>query len=396
MGAADVETLVVRARPEGVDETAGEIGRLESSVGDTTDAMDDQGEEMQAISRRWQGAMQAIVAGLAVAAAGLLSKVPVVGELFGGLEAVISAVAFQMDQVLRPALQPVTDALFDLSEAIFEAEGPTAWLIGALGSVAAVAGLAAGLIASYGFVTGGLAGAWSALAGAASFVASAIAAVASSTAIAIAGAFALAFAIGTLLGLIGTWILDTLGVLDAVERLGEVLSEGLPEWLTDAMLAIGSIGFGMMAMLGAAIIGFIRDDWQGALEEGAAMFEIFRGAIMRTAERLKDGVIDFFSDLGSAVAAAFRQAFDAAIPSSISLPSTTIAGQTIGGGTLDLPQLGSGGARSRGGGSANSGDDGGFLAGGSSEIAVMLDGRRVDEATRKFRGEEGSRRGRFG
>jgi hypothetical protein len=41
------------------------------------------------------------------------------GELFDGLVAVFDAVAFQLDQQLRPAIAPVVDGLFDLSDAIF-------------------------------------------------------------------------------------------------------------------------------------------------------------------------------------------------------------------------------------------------------------------------------------
>jgi hypothetical protein len=72
-----------------------------------------------------------------------------------GLNSVISAVAFQIDQVLRPALQPVANALFNLSDSIFNAEGAAGDLIGILGAIAIVAlpivalfGLTAGVIAA--------------------------------------------------------------------------------------------------------------------------------------------------------------------------------------------------------------------------------------------------------
>lgn len=50
-----------------------------------------------------------------------------------------------------------------------------------------------------------------------------------------------------------------------------------------------------------------------------------------------------FSDAGSAAASGFKSAFNAAIPSSVSIPSATVAGKTIGGGSMSLPQLDTGG-----------------------------------------------------
>jgi len=121
-----VQEIVVKATPDGMDDVVSQTNEMESAVKDSTEEMNDQAEAMSDLSEKFQGAMGAIVTGLAVAAAGLLAQIPILGELFGALGAVLDAVAFQLDRVFRPVLAPVTDLILDLADAIFEAEGPLA------------------------------------------------------------------------------------------------------------------------------------------------------------------------------------------------------------------------------------------------------------------------------
>jgi len=76
-----------------------------------------------------------------LAATSLLAKTPIIGELFEGLGSVIDAVALTLDSVLRPALAPVGDALFDLSDAILTADPTVKRLIGSITALATGAGL---------------------------------------------------------------------------------------------------------------------------------------------------------------------------------------------------------------------------------------------------------------
>jgi len=117
---------------------------------ETAESAGDSAEQLEGFSQRFAGAMGAAVAALAVGAAGLLSQVPVIGELFGGLSAIVQAVAFQMDGVLRPAMSGLTDTLFQISNAIFEADGSMGSLIGKLGALASGAGLVAGALLALG------------------------------------------------------------------------------------------------------------------------------------------------------------------------------------------------------------------------------------------------------
>ena len=115
---ANAAEVVVRAKPEGIDETKEEVEGLSDSLEETTEGMESQAGRLAGFSKQFAGAMSAATTGLALAATSLLAKTPIIGELFEGLGSVIDAVALTLDRVLRPALAPVGDALFDLSDAI--------------------------------------------------------------------------------------------------------------------------------------------------------------------------------------------------------------------------------------------------------------------------------------
>jgi hypothetical protein len=118
----DVAEVVVRATPEGIDETQDKLEGLESSTEETTDELDETAAGLGGLSKKFGGAMGAIVGGLAVAVGGLLSQVPVLGELSDGIGAVINSIAFKIDKRLRPAVSSVTDELFDLASDIDESD----------------------------------------------------------------------------------------------------------------------------------------------------------------------------------------------------------------------------------------------------------------------------------
>jgi phage-related protein len=100
--------------------------------------MQEQSESMSDLAESFSGAMTAVVAGLAVASAGLLSQVPVIGEAMSGLGAIVDALAFKMDGVLRPVLGPISDFFFDVADAIFEADGAMGAFIGTAATIATI------------------------------------------------------------------------------------------------------------------------------------------------------------------------------------------------------------------------------------------------------------------
>jgi hypothetical protein len=103
--------------------------------------MEEQASSLARFSGKFAGAMSVAVTGLALASAGLLSQVPVIGEAFDGLAAVTGAVGRAMDLVLRPSVTKVTDELFDLQAEIDNLSESQRKMVGIAGTLAAAIGL---------------------------------------------------------------------------------------------------------------------------------------------------------------------------------------------------------------------------------------------------------------
>ena len=196
-----------------------------------------------------------------------------------------------------------------------------------------------------------------------------------------AGALAFAAVLGGLLGLVAVGVLEWLGILDAVRRFGQYLGGTLPGVATDALLALISIFAGPLAVIGGFITGFVQGFLEGGLVQGIRdgvaearqVLDIFAGAWDRLFSRLRSVGSNFlswlggvpgrvrsiFSGMGDSIGSALRSGFNAIIPSSLSVPEITIGGgsiagqdlpsATIGGQSLDLPQLNTGGFIEAGG-----------------------------------------------
>ena len=116
------EELVVKAMPEGFDATNQKLETTDEKFEEVSGSMEESTGLLSSLANKFGGALSAIVAGVAVATAGILSQVPILGEVVSGLTSVINAVAFQLDKRLRPVLGPVRDGLFELAQAIFEGD----------------------------------------------------------------------------------------------------------------------------------------------------------------------------------------------------------------------------------------------------------------------------------
>ena len=114
------EELVIKALPEGFGETNDKLETTDEKFEEVSSSMEESTGLLSSLANKFGGALSAIVAGVAIATAGLLSQVPILGEVVSGLTSVINAVAFQLDKRLRPVLGPVRDGLFELAQAIFE------------------------------------------------------------------------------------------------------------------------------------------------------------------------------------------------------------------------------------------------------------------------------------
>jgi hypothetical protein len=132
----------------------------------------------------------------------------------------------------------------------------------------------------------------------------------------VSGSLAAAAALGVLIGLIGVAILETTGVLQAVRDLGVAVGQGLPAAVRDGMLAVLSLFVGPLAVIGAAIKGFVSGVLDGSLREGidraignaTQVLGTFAGAWRRLFARVDDIVSGFIDDAfqwGRALIAAF-------------------------------------------------------------------------------------------
>lgn len=205
--------IAVQLTGEGIEDTTSDLEGVEDEFEDTSESVGESAEDLEGFSRQWQGAMTAVTVALATATAGLLSNVPVVSEAWSGLSAVLSAVAFAMDSVLRPVFGPLNTFLFMLAGAIFEAEGAWRALIGVLAiaasAIVAVLGwivATQGPMAAVAAITSTLAGLWGALTSVAAAVGGAIAALAATLGVSFAAAAALV--IGAVLSVVAiAWML---------------------------------------------------------------------------------------------------------------------------------------------------------------------------------------------
>lgn len=187
-----------------------------------------------------------------------------------------------------------------------------------------------------------------------------------------AGALALAGAIGFGLGVLGVWVLQVTGALDAVRNFGSFVGSVLPGWVRDGLLQMVSLAAGPLAAFGAFITGTLEGGFDEGFARAREVLNIFAGAWQRNFDRaarivgeFKNDVVGYFSGLlsdartfgsriagtfsrqisgmGDAAAQSARNAWNSTVPGRINFPSATIAGNTIGGGGIDIPRLQVGG-----------------------------------------------------
>jgi len=326
----------------------------------TAESAGDSADELEGFSERFQGAMSAAVAALAVGAAGLLSQVPVLGGLFSGLAAVVEAVAFQMDGVLRPALGPLTQGFFKLSQMIFEADGIIGDIIGAIGTIVSIVAIAAAAAFQFG---SGLA-TLSAAAGTAASVLGTIVGVITTVGAAILSLPGLIVAaIAAIAAFAVAYLTNFRGIRDKTNALvGEIVSfvvSGFNALASDAVQAVSGLASdvvsfftGIASDINAWADGLISD----AFEWGRSLIQRFLGGI-RTA---LSTVRDFLGDLRD-------------------------IGANVG---IDVPDLGSLGGGGGGGGTGRP-----AFRGSGGDTSVRLDGRDVSDRTGRYRADGPRRRG---
>jgi len=326
--------------------------------------MGDQASAMEDLSSEFAGALQVAAVGLAAASASLLSQVPVVGQLFDSLFAVVQAVAFQMDNVLRPVLGPISEGFFNLAGAISGLEGPVGTVVGILGTLVAAASGVVGAIVGLNSVGLTSIGILAGLKSIAAVVGGALATLAGAISLPAVAVAALAVAIGTALAVILTDFrgLRTKAIDIITDWVGSAV-DLVSEFISD-IVSFGSKIF-------RAGVGLINSFIDGIKNRASALLDTVRG--------IMSDVRDFFpfspaetgplSDLDQTGPALINE-FATGINSERK-QATSATGSAMGssGGNSRLP-------RAR-----------------NTTTKLFIDGREAGRGTQKERFDESARRG---
>lgn len=367
MSASNVGDIEIVVNAANTEEAKAELASVEERLDGTADSMGESATEMEGLSRRMVGLGTALATGLAVVAGSLLSQLASVSQVLDGFRAIMTAVSFQMDQVLLPILTPLADGLFSVASAIFSTNGAMGDLIGIVGTIVSVLTVLAGIVASVGFAFGGLAGAKAAvvvagkaLIGVLGAVAGAISLPLLAVAALIAGLALLAFhfreeivnAVTTAADVLTDW---ASGAADAAADFVTNLAGTIAERATAVLDAVD----GIVMDVTDAITGLVDD----AVAWGMRLIQNLVDGIVNAAA----GVGDLFGDLASGDFAAVGQA------------------------VLDV--TGGGGGAGGGGGNPRR-DRTGVFGGTREQLAVFISGRQADQGVARYRDDNTLRRGR--
>jgi hypothetical protein len=424
---------------------------MEQQFESTANEMEDTTGQFEDLQAQWEGALGAIVGGVAVAVGGLMTQVPILGELGSALGSVLSAVGFQIDQLLRDlGAGGLVDTIFNFSDALYSAEGAAGDLVGVLGTVtSAVAGGIASYLA-YIQVTQGLTATLSTVGGWLGSIASGIGTVVSGITTVLTSTLAWAAGLGVLIGTLGVAVLEITGVLDVVADFANWVGNVLPQVSQDFALAVLSLISPFVA-LGSAILGFVQGTLRGGLEEGVRQavaninqtFGIFEQAwmgvfsfISSTTNRIVSAVSNMSGSITDELTGLADDAlgwgedlieeFAQGIRNSVSEATDAVDEVTAAvneyiefnspaetGPLSNLDESGPGlvetfadGISANVGTAANAASDlasasdpgggGGFRANRSSDVMISLDGRLLNDQQGRYRDDETAVRGRNG
>lgn len=364
---ASVAEVVVEAVPSGISDTTGQLEDMESTVQESTDSMDEQAGKMSDLTESFQGAMAATVAGLAVAASGLLSQVPVLGEAFAGLNAVIDAVAFQMDKVLRPVITPLTNFFFGLSTAIFEADGAFGTFIGVVSSLLSVGAVLVAIIGS-----------------------------------AIAGFLALGGSLSTLVT-IGATVLGAIGlIITAIASLPATLIAAIAGVIAFAIALVTNFmgARDKLTSIVGTIANFVVDGFKWLVENGLSFlsdlvnrgvgfFNTLADNLATWAEDVASDAVDWGKGIIDGLVSGLKNAITSGgskIKELLGLDDISTSG--VSSSAFNFDSISTGNLDT----SVSQGDD--FIGSvGSGETTIMLDGREINKGVGRIRKDTLNRRG---
>ena len=302
-------------------------------------------------------AIQAVAAASLAAVGSILSASPTIRAQLGGVRSAFTLFADQIVRDLLPAGPNLGSMAVDLARRFQDLSDPVRRAIGVFGLVgAALATLipvASLLISSFATVASALAPVISVLgtvAGVAVTVVKALGAIAA----AVVGLVTVkALLVGAVIALAAALILNVGGARDKVLGFLSDLASGTRQRMSDWATAIREAA-ARARDWAVGLVGQLKERTLALLSLGREMAGKGREWVAGLASGVRQRagqLLSAFRSMATRVAQAFRDRFNAIIPSSISIPSVTInipdvlggGRRTVGGGSLSLPQLDTGG-----------------------------------------------------
>jgi len=376
------EEIIVSLSSQGAGQVEDDLEGMQEQTKQTTDEVENTTAQLEGLTGKFQGAMNAIIAGFAIATGGLLTQVPVLGETMGALGTIMDTLGLKIDSAIRPAVSGLNQDLLDLANDINREDG----VLAALDALAT--GLGKITIDSIQFAVG-----QNVIKGATDkiikFVFPKIGEQQLLTAIFNVDLSA-ALIVTTIFGGIGLTAAKVLSVIfsgltlsgaflittvfGAVTVTGGMILSSIFSDLNMTEASILSAVFTGITMTAGIILAFI---FGGISMTAAAILGALFGLVVMTAAKILDAI---FAD----VEVTTDDVVDAITPESpasggnVPVPSPILPGGTIFD-ALDELDVNAGG---------------GFQASRNQELAVYLDGRDITDETARFRADRTNRRNR--
>jgi TP901 family phage tail tape measure protein len=118
-------------------------------------------------------------------------------------------------------------------------------------------------------------------------------------------------------------------------------------YLFDALRGIVEFGLNAMATQIQIVLALLRGDWEEAwtllAEFSKDTLDGLIDFVGKWGSRLVTRIVEIIKGAGTAAASAFKDAFNEGIPDTVDIPGAEVAGQSFGGGSIELPSLDTGG-----------------------------------------------------
>jgi phage-related protein len=144
MAADKLGELAILVEAVGVDKAIGSLKKAQKQMEEGEKKANANAKALSEFATKFGGAMAIVTAGISATAFALLSQMPILQELFSGLSFMIQELAYLMDEVLRPAMQPIVDAIYNLADSF---SGLPPWLQATITWSVIVIAVLAGLLA---------------------------------------------------------------------------------------------------------------------------------------------------------------------------------------------------------------------------------------------------------